>query len=132
MVARPLQTERRGQCNVTWQYMKEQLQTNYQRHTFQIERLNEFLDCTQGKDTLDTFYQKFLKLLKYAPDGMMEETKVARFMSKHNSPLDNRRQYLRLTTFAETLDAGRPINEEGPTYPGCQIEGGPDTQKFKI
>ena len=43
-------------ANGTWQNIKEQLQINYQSCTFWIERLNEFLDCTQGKDTLDIFY----------------------------------------------------------------------------
>ena len=74
-------------ANVTWQYIKEQLQINYQSH---IERLNEFLDCTQGRDTLDLYYQKIFKILKYAPDGMSEETKVAQFASKLNPPLDTR------------------------------------------
>ena len=80
--------------------------------TYKIKRLNEFLDCSQGKDMLDAFYQKFLKTLKYAPQGMMEDTKVARFSSKLNSPLDTRLQSLRLTMFAELLDAGTPIEQE--------------------
>ena len=54
----------------TWEYIRTQLCRNYQSRTYRIERLNEFLDCSQDKDTLDTFYQKFLKLLKYAPPGM--------------------------------------------------------------
>ena len=102
---------------VTWDYIEEQLQTNYQSRTYRIERLNEFLDCSQGKDSLDAFYQKFLKLLKYAPQGMTEETKVARFASKLNPPLDTRLQSLRLTTFAQILDAGRPIEQELKAVP---------------
>ena len=77
-----------------------------------IERLNEFLDFSQGKETLDVFYQKFLKLLKYAPPGMTEEAKVARFVSKLASPLDTHIQTLRLTNFADILDAGRPVEQE--------------------
>ncbi|WP_369009027.1 hypothetical protein, partial [Escherichia coli] len=77
-----------------------------------MERLNEFLDCSQGRDALDVFYQRFLKLLKYAPAGMTQEAKVARFVSKLNPPLDTRLQSLRLSTFADVLDAGRPIEQE--------------------
>ena len=43
-------------ATVTWDYIKDQLQINYQSRTYRIERLNEFLDCSQGKDTLDAFY----------------------------------------------------------------------------
>ncbi len=98
--------------NATWDYIKTQLSKNYQSRTYCIERLNEFLDCSQGKDTLDIFYQRFLKLLKYAPAGMNQEAKVARFVSKLNSPMDTRLQSLRLTTFADVLDAGRPVEQE--------------------
>ena len=43
---------------------------------------------------------------------MDQEAKVARFVSKLNPPLDTRLQSLRLTTFADVLDAGRPIEQE--------------------
>ena len=43
---------------------------------------------------------------------MTQEVKVARFVSKLNSPLNTRLQALRLTTFADVLDAGRPIEQE--------------------
>ena len=59
--------------NATWEYISTQLAKNYQSRTYKIERLNEFLDCTQGKDNLDKFYQRFLKLLKYASPGMTQE-----------------------------------------------------------
>ena len=58
------------------------------------------------------FYQKFLKLLKYAPPGMTQEAKVACFVSKLTSPLDTHLQALRLTTFADVLDAGRLVEQE--------------------
>ena len=96
----------------TWEYIKTQLCKNYQSRTYQIERLNEFLDCSQGKDTLNVLYQRFLKLLKYAPAEMTQEAKVARFVSKLNPPMDTRLQSLRLSTFADVLDAGRPIEQE--------------------
>ena len=59
-----------------------------------------------GKEALDVFYQKFLKLLKYAPLGMTQEAKVSRFISKLTSPLDTRLQALRITTFVDVLDVG--------------------------
>ena len=43
---------------------------------------------------------------------MDQEAKVARFVSKLNPPLDTRLQSLRLTTFVDVLDAGRPIEQE--------------------
>ena len=68
----------------TWEYIHTQLIKNYQNRTYRIKLLNEFLNCSQGKETLDVFYQKFLKLLKYAPRGMTQEAKVACFVSKAN------------------------------------------------
>ena len=98
--------------NATWDYISTQLSKSYQTCTYRIERLSEFLDCSQGKDTIDIFYQRFLKLLKYAPLGMSQEAKVARFVSKLNSPMDTCLQSLRLTTFQDVLDFGRPIEQE--------------------
>ena len=98
--------------NVTWDYLSTQLAKNYQTRTYRIDKLNEFLDSIQGKDSLDLFYQRFLKQLKYAPIGMNQEAKVARFVSKLNPPLDTRLQSLRITTFRDVLDAGRPVEQE--------------------
>ena len=43
---------------------------------------------------------------------MTQEVKVARFVSKLNSPLNTRLQALRLTTFADVLDARQTIEQE--------------------
>ena len=43
---------------------------------------------------------------------MAQEEKVARFVSKLNPPMNTRLQALRLTTFADVLDSGRPVEEE--------------------
>ena len=74
--------------HATWDYITTQLRKSCQTRTYCIKCLNEFLDCSQGKDTLDIFYQRFLKLLKYAPLGVSQEAKVADFVSKLNSPMD--------------------------------------------
>ena len=39
---------------ISWEYLQTQLQRNYQNHTYRIEQLNKFLDCSQGKDNLET------------------------------------------------------------------------------
>ena len=76
--------------NTTWDYIRNQISKNYQSQTYHITHLNELLDCLQGKDTLDVFYQRFLKLLKYAPTSMNQEAKVALFVSKLNPHMDTR------------------------------------------
>ena len=38
------------------EYLRTQLQQNYQNHNYRIERLNKFLDCSQGKDNLEASY----------------------------------------------------------------------------
>ena len=43
-------------ADATWEYLRTQLQKNYQNRTFRSERLNKFLDCSQGKDTLEAYY----------------------------------------------------------------------------
>ena len=98
--------------NVSWDYLSTQLSKSYQTRTYRVDKINEFLDSVQGKDTLDIFYQRFLKLIKYAPVGMDQEAKVARFVSKLNPPLDTRLQSLRLTTFADVLVRGDPSSKK--------------------
>ena len=98
--------------HATWEYIKVQLTRNYQNKTYHSERLNEFLDCTQGNLDLEGYYQLILTLVKYAPPSMNQEEKVARFVSRLNSPLKERLQLLRLTHFADVLDAGKPIEKE--------------------
>ena len=74
--------------------------------------MNDFLDSTQRSMDIETYYQKFLMLIKYAPIGMTQEIKVARFVSGLQSPLKERLQALRLTTFTDVLEAGKPIEKE--------------------
>ena len=76
--------------NVSWDYLSTQLSRSYQTRTYRVDKINKFLDSVQGEDTLDIFYQRFLKLIKYAPVGMDQEAKVASFVSKLNPPLDKR------------------------------------------
>ena len=68
-------------ANITWAYIKTQLCKNYQNKTYHSERMNEFLDSNQGTMDLEAYYQHFLTLIKYAPTGMTQEVKVARFVS---------------------------------------------------
>ena len=70
----------------TWPYIKDKLKQNYQNKTYMVERINEFLDCCQGNKDLEGYYQHFLTLLKYAPQGMTQEVKVACFITSLNSP----------------------------------------------
>ena len=51
-------------ANVSWDYLSTQLSKSYQTRTYRVDKINEFLDSVQGGDTLDIFYQRFLKLLK--------------------------------------------------------------------
>ena len=57
-------------ANVSWEYLRTQLQQNYKNHTYKFENLNKILDFSQGKDNLEAYYKRFLKLLKYAPQDM--------------------------------------------------------------
>ena len=98
--------------HATWEYIKLHLTKNYQNKTYHSERLKEFLDCTQDNLDLEGYYQHVLTLVKYAPPSMNQEEKVARFVSRLNSPLKERLQSLRLTRFADVLDAGKPIEQE--------------------
>ena len=43
---------------------------------------------------------------------MNQDAKVVRFVSKLNPPIDTRLQSLRLTTFSNVLDAGKPVKQE--------------------
>ena len=99
-------------ANTTWVYLKTQLIKNYQNKTYHSEKMNDFLDSTQGSMDIETYYQHFLILVKYAPAGMTQEVKVARFVSGLQSPLKQRLQALRLTTFTDVLEAGKPIERE--------------------
>ena len=69
-----------GAANTTWAYLKAQLIKNYQNKTYHSEKMNDFLDSTQGSLDIEAYYQKFLALIKYAPAGMTQEVKVAHFV----------------------------------------------------
>ncbi|MCO5560562.1 hypothetical protein L7F22_014177 [Adiantum nelumboides] len=101
----------------TWSYIKEQLKQNYQTKTYHSERVDEFLDCTQHNKTLEEYYQHFLKLVKYAPPGMTQELKVAQFVSGLHSPLKEGLHAFWHTTFADVMDAGKPIEQEKGNAP---------------
>ena len=99
-------------AHTTWPYLKSELIKNYQNKTYHSEKMNDFLDSTQGSMDLEAYYQHFLTLIKYAPTGMTQEVKVARFVSGLQSPFKERLQALRLTTFTDVLEAGKPIEKE--------------------
>ena len=48
-------------ANTTWDYISTQLSKNYQSRTYRIECLNEFLDCSQGKDEEKTPFMSFTR-----------------------------------------------------------------------
>lgn len=74
--------------------------------------MNEFLDSKQGSNDLEGYYHHFLTLLKYAPLGMSQYVKVAHFVIGLNPPLETFLQSLSLSTFADVLDVGKPIELE--------------------
>lgn len=98
--------------NITWPYIKDKLTQNYQNKTYIVEHIIEFLDSRQGNKDLEGYYQHFLTLLKYAPQGMTQEIKVAHFILGLNSLMDTHMQALQLTTFVDVLEAGKPIKQE--------------------
>ena len=53
-----------------------------------------------------------MTLLKYAPQGMTQEVKVAHFITGLNPPMDTRMQVLQLTTFVDVLEVGKPLEQE--------------------
>ncbi|MCO5560557.1 hypothetical protein L7F22_014172 [Adiantum nelumboides] len=106
----------------TWSYIKEQLKQNYQTKTYHSKIMNKFLDYTQHNKTLEEYYQHFLKLFKYAPPRMTQEVKVAQFVLGLHSPLKERLKAFRHTTFADVLDAGKPIEQEIGNAPKCKAE----------
>lgn len=97
--------------HVTWDYIKNELQKNYQTCTCKVEQLHKFIECSQGKNNLETFYQCFHKLLMYTSLGMTQEATVAQFVTKSYSPLVTRPHSLRVTAFSNMLDTGRPIEK---------------------
>ena len=42
-------------ADITWEYLRTQLQRNYQNCTYRIEKLNDFLNFSHGKDNLETY-----------------------------------------------------------------------------
>ena len=74
--------------------------------------MNDFFDSTQGSLDIEAYYQKFLALIKYAPAGMTQEVKFACFVSGLQSLLKERLQALRLMTFTDVLEVGKPIEKK--------------------
>lgn len=74
--------------------------------------ITEFLDCRQGNKDLEGYYQYFLTLLKYAPQGMTQVVKVAHFIIGLNPAMDSHMPVLQLTTFVDVLEVGKPLERE--------------------
>jgi len=50
--------------------------------------MNEFLELSQGNLSIEEYHQDFAKLIRYAPNGMVEERILNSFVRKFNPPLD--------------------------------------------
>lgn len=73
---------------MNWNDMKAYLRQRFCPPGFQDDKMNEFLELTQGKKSIEEYHQSFANLLRYAP-GMDDDGLLKRFISRQlNPPLD--------------------------------------------
>jgi len=71
-----------------WEDVKAFLRRRFCPPGFNQDKLNQFLELSQGSLSVEEYYQAYSNLLRFAP-VMDEATLLDRFIRKLNAPLDS-------------------------------------------
>lgn len=82
------EAERLDRNQLGWNDMKAFLRRRFCPPCFNQDKLNQFLELSQGNLSVEEYYQAYSKLLRFAP-VMDEATLLDRFIRKLNPPLDS-------------------------------------------
>lgn len=104
-----LNCQSRGVAEVTqsWEELQFRLKERYLPLNHTTNKMNEFLSCVGRGRTIDTYYEEFVKLSRYAP-LISEEQKPSRFILVLEGKLADEVEAIRPTSLADALIRAKP------------------------
>ncbi|MCO5598205.1 hypothetical protein L7F22_052297 [Adiantum nelumboides] len=96
------QTRNVAEVTQSWDELKFHLKERYLPLDYSTTRMNEFFACKLGSETIDTYYDDFSQLSKYAP-LMTGEQKLSRFILGLGDDLALEVEALRPVSLADVL-----------------------------
>ncbi|MCO5568856.1 hypothetical protein L7F22_022557 [Adiantum nelumboides] len=91
----------------SWEESQLHLRERYSSPNYLTTKMNEFLACVRRGWTIDTYYEEFIKLSRYAP-LITEEQKLSRFILGLEEKLADEVKALRPTSLADALIWAKP------------------------
>ena len=70
------QAQGRAENSMGWNELKDSLKERYLPLNYSTSKMNEFLSCVRNGQTVDIYYEDFVKLSRHAP-LMTEEQKLS-------------------------------------------------------
>ncbi|MCO5561789.1 hypothetical protein L7F22_015413 [Adiantum nelumboides] len=106
---RKLNCKSRGVAQITqsWEELQLRLRERYSPPNYMTTKMNEFLACVRRGLAIDTYYEEFVKLSRYAP-LMTEEQKLSRFILGLERKLADEVEALRPASLADALIRAKP------------------------
>ncbi|MCO5579563.1 hypothetical protein L7F22_033420 [Adiantum nelumboides] len=96
-----------AEINQSWEELQLCLRKWYLPPNYLTTKMNEFLACVRRGRTIDTYYEEFIKLSRYAP-LITKEQKLSRFiLGLEGKPADEV-EALRPTSLADALIQAKP------------------------
>ena len=85
-----------------WEELKQSLKERYLPLNYSISKMNKFLSSVRRGQTIDVYYEEFVKLSRHAP-LMTEEQKLSRFIIGLEGQLAEEVNALRPVSLADAL-----------------------------
>ena len=85
-----------------WEELKQSLKERYLPLNYSISKMNEFLSSVRRGQTIDVYYEEFVKLSRHAP-LMTKEQKLSRFIIGLEGQLAEEVNALRPVSLADAL-----------------------------
>ena len=96
------QIQGRSKNSMGWKELKQSLKERYLPLNYSISKMNEFLSSVRRGQTVDVYYEEFVKLSSYAP-LIIDEQKLSQFIIGLKGQLAEEVNALRPVSLADVL-----------------------------